>query len=92
MTSLRRDYLQEVFDGLASHDLKVRHCLIHDDRDELVRRIDQDQDLPEQTRRWRLDHLPIYEQALPWLTACGDLIDTTNRSPAQAAREIAGRL
>jgi glutaredoxin-related protein len=92
MTLLRRDYLQEVFDGLTSHDLDVRHFLVHANRDELARRIDKDQGLPEKTRRWRLDHLPIHERALPWLTACAKLIDTTNRSPTQAAREIVGRL
>jgi hypothetical protein len=92
MTLLRRDYLQEIFDDLAAHDLDVRHFLVHADSDELARRIDQDQGLSEQTRRWRLDHLPTYERALPWLTACADLIDTTNRSPTEAAREIAERL
>ena len=92
MTLLRRDDLREIFDGLASHDLEVRHVLVHADPDELARRIDHDQGLPEQTRRWRLDHLPIYQQALPWLTTCAHLIDTTGRSPAQAAREIAERI
>jgi AAA domain-containing protein len=92
MTLLRRDYMEEIFNGLASHGLGVRHFLVHADPDELARRIDQDQGLPEQTRRWRLDHLPTYEHALPWLTACAELIDTTDRSPADAAREIAERL
>jgi glutaredoxin-related protein len=92
MTLLRRDYLQEIFDGLASRDLDVRHILVHADPDELARRIEQDQGLPEQTRRWRRDHLDAYQQALPWLAACADLIDTTDLSPAQAAREIAERI
>jgi hypothetical protein len=92
MTLLRRDYLQEIFDGLASHDLSVRHVLVHAEPHELARRIEQDQALPEQTRRWRLDHLHTYEQALPWLTADAELIDTTDRSPAEAARDIAERI
>jgi hypothetical protein len=40
-----------------------------------------------QTRCWRLEHLDTYQQALPWLAACANIIDTTSRSPAQAARE-----
>jgi glutaredoxin-related protein len=92
MTVLRRDYLQEILDGLASHDLTVRHVLVHAEPRELARRLEQDQDVPEQTRRWRLDHLQAYEEALPWLRACADLIDTTGRSPAQAAWAIAARL
>jgi hypothetical protein len=92
MTLLRRDYLREIFDGLASHDLHVRHFLMHADPDELARRIEQDQGLPEQTRRWRLEHLDTYRQALPWLNTCANIIDTTSRSPAQAAQEIAERI
>ena len=92
MTLLRRDYLQEILDGLASHDLDVRHFLVHADPDELARRINHDEGSPEQTRQWRLDHLRTYQQALPWLTGCAQLIDTTDRAPAQAAREIAERL
>jgi glutaredoxin-related protein len=57
MTLLRRDYLQEIFDGLATHDLTVRHVLVHADPGELARHINQDQGVPEQTRRWRLDYL-----------------------------------
>jgi adenylylsulfate kinase-like enzyme len=68
MTMLRRDYVRETFDGLASHDLEIQHFLVHADLDELARRINHDQGLPEQTRRWRLDHLRSYQQALPWLT------------------------
>ena len=37
MTLLRRDYLREIFDGLASHDLEVRHVLVHAYPDELAR-------------------------------------------------------
>jgi hypothetical protein len=92
MTLLRRDYVQEIFHSLASHDLEVRHFLMHADPDELARRIEQDQGLPEQTRQWRLDHLRSYQQALPWLTTCAHLIDTTDRTPAQAARDIAKRI
>jgi hypothetical protein len=51
MTLLRRDYVQEIFHGLASHDFEVRHFLVHADPDELARRIEQDQGLPEQTRQ-----------------------------------------
>ena len=92
MTLLRRDYLREIFDGLASQDLEVRHVLVHADPAELARRINHDQGVPEQTRRWRLDHLPIYQHALPRLTTCAHLIDTTGHSPARAAREIAERI
>jgi hypothetical protein len=56
MTLLRRDYLREIFDGLASHDLEVRHVLVHADPDELARRINHDQGLPEQTRPFASDN------------------------------------
>jgi hypothetical protein len=92
MTLLRPDYAQEIFDGLASHDLKVRHVLLHADRDELIRRIQHDQGLPEQTRRWRLDRLAAYQAALTWLTAAAEVIDTTRLSPAEAADQIANRI
>ena len=92
MTLLRRDYLQEIFNGLAGHGLEARHVLVHADQEELARRIIHDPGVSEQTRRWRLAHLDADKEALPWLASCADLIDTTDRSPAHAARDIARRM
>jgi len=86
MTLLHRDCLREIFDGPASHDLEVRHFLVHADPDELARRINHDQGVPGQTRQWRLDHLPTYQQARPWLTSCADLIDTAPTLDGTIAR------
>jgi chloramphenicol 3-O-phosphotransferase len=92
MTLLRRDYAQEIFDGLAAHDLKVHHVLMHADHDELIRRIHNDPDVTEQARRWRLEHLVDYQAALAWLTDSAEVVDTTRLTPAQTAERIASRL
>jgi adenylylsulfate kinase-like enzyme len=65
MTVLRRDYLQEIFDGLAGHGLEVRDVLVHAGQDELARRIHHDPGMPEQARQWRLDHLGAYSRPFP---------------------------
>jgi hypothetical protein len=92
MTLLRADYATEIFNGLAANALPVTHVVLHVEADELIRRIQRDQAMSDGARRWRLDHIANYQQALDWLTDTAEVIDSTALTPAQAAREIAGRL
>jgi hypothetical protein len=88
-TLLEPEYAQEIFDGLRANHLPVYHVLLHAHRAELARRIDHDEGGRE-SRRWRLDHLPGYETALPWLEKAADVtVDTTLLDPADVAVRVA---
>jgi broad-specificity NMP kinase len=87
-TVLVEQYWAELADGLAGHDLPVRHVVLDCQVDELRRRIDTDE-VESQARQWRLDHIETFEQARPWLARSADtVIDTTTRSPQQVAAEV----
>jgi hypothetical protein len=88
-TVLEPKYAQEIFDGLRAKHQPVYHVLLHAHRAELARRIDHDE-AGRQNRRWRLDHLPGYESALPWLEKAADVtVDTTLLEPADVAARVA---
>ncbi len=87
-TILVEAYAKEIFDGLAADGVPVHHFALHADEAELVRRIEGD----EIATQWRLDHLAAYRAALPWLRASATVVDTTDRTPAEVARTIAGHL
>ncbi|HKF00169.1 MAG TPA: ATP-binding protein [Actinomycetes bacterium] len=89
---LRPEYARQIFEGLAAVQLATRHFVVHADEDELIRRIWHDRTVPQETQRWRLEHLAGYRAALGWLPGVAEILDTTRLTPAEAAREIAGRL
>jgi hypothetical protein len=42
--------------------------------------------------KWRLDRLPAYRDAFPWLSREGEVIDTTEIPASQVAKTIAAGL
>jgi hypothetical protein len=90
-TVLNEGYAREIFDGLAAEGVKVRHFVLHVDRDELVRRITEDRE-EAGAKQWRLDHVARYEAALPWLSASGTVVDTTKLRPEEVVERIANGL
>lgn len=88
-TVLDRDYLAGIFTGLRAVGLSVFHVLLDAREDSLRLRIEASGE----ARQWRLDHLPSYHLARPWL--CGEaglVVDTTALTTVQAAHEIASAL
>jgi hypothetical protein len=88
-TVLTPDYLEEILAGLRAAQLAPFHVLLDADEDVLRARIDASQE----ARQWQLDHLAPYRAARPWLRQQADLmVDTSARTAAQAAGEIASAL
>jgi 8-oxo-dGTP pyrophosphatase MutT (NUDIX family) len=95
MTLLRQEYRDEIFGGLASRGIAVRHVLLDLEETILCERIEQREEMPGDpgvsaaVRRWCLDHLAAYRTALPWLTHDAYVIDTSALTPLQAAQRAA---
>jgi hypothetical protein len=88
-TVLVEEYWQELRAGLDAHSLELFHVLLHADPAVLAERIRADQVDPG-ARQWRLDHIGVFEAAVPWLHAAADLvIDSTRLSAAGVARVVA---
>ena len=91
MTLLRRDYATEIFSILAGRGAPIRHVVLHADVAELTRRIDADRD-EIAARSWRRRHLAAYQEALGWLRAQAEVVDTTGLAPPEVARCVADLL
>ncbi len=91
MTVLVEEYWREIRSGLADHGVPIRHFVLHAERDELSRRIENDADLgPSDFRR---AHLDLYaEAARTWLHREAEVIDTTHLTPEQVADQVVARL
>ncbi|GAA3839979.1 NUDIX domain-containing protein [Streptomyces phyllanthi] len=96
MTLLRQDYRDEIFGGLASRRIPVRHVLLAPAETILRERIagrEIPPDLPDgeiRVRQWAYDHIEPYRTALAsWLTADAHLVDTSAQNPYETARYIA---
>jgi 8-oxo-dGTP pyrophosphatase MutT (NUDIX family)/predicted kinase len=95
MTLLRQDYRDEIFGGLSSRRIPVRHVLLHAEETILRDRIAQRGDFPgdpeasASVRSWCLGHLAAYTEALPWITADAHVIDTGALDSRQTAERIA---
>lgn len=88
MTVLVESYWREISDGLARHGIPVRHFVLHADEATLRDRIQNDKVLGPST--FRFAHLePYAEAAHTWLRNEAEVIDTTDSTPDQAARQIA---
>ena len=88
MTVLVEEYWREITTGLAEHAIPVRHFVLHADQDTLRRRIERDAVLG--PSRFRLHYLEQYAAAArTWLHDQAEVIDTTDLTPAEAARQIA---
>jgi 8-oxo-dGTP pyrophosphatase MutT (NUDIX family) len=96
MTLLRQEYRDEIFGGLASRRIPVRHVLLAPAETILRERIagrEIPPDLPDGDMRvtqWALDHIEPYRAALAaWLTADAHTVDTSFLTPHEAALHIA---
>ncbi|MGW3013507.1 NUDIX domain-containing protein [Streptomyces sp. NPDC001219] len=95
MTLLRQEYRDEIFGALAARRIPVRHVLLHTEETILRTRIAQREEIPgdaatnQSVRRWCLEHLGPYADALPWLRGDAHVVDTTRLTPRQAAEQVA---
>ncbi|MEV0349941.1 ATP-binding protein [Nonomuraea sp. NPDC050680] len=87
-TVLIEKYWTEIRTGLDRAGIPLQHFLLHTDRDTLAHRIETD---PIETgaRQWRLEHLPQYQKALPWLRREAHVVDTSAVLPKQVAEVVA---
>ncbi|MEV5978582.1 NUDIX domain-containing protein [Streptomyces sp. NPDC052114] len=96
MTLLRQEYRDEIFGGLASRRIAVRHVLLAPDETILRARIsarDLPPDLPDgdmRIRQWSFDHIEPYRSALTgWLAADAHRVDTSDLTPYETAERLA---
>ncbi|MFI5757179.1 NUDIX domain-containing protein [Streptomyces sp. NPDC051569] len=95
MTLLRQEYRDEIFGGLASRRIPVRHVLLAADETILRGRIAAREDIEhdpaanEHTRRWCYEHIEPYRAALGWLSRDAHVIDTTGLTAREAAVAVA---
>ncbi|MFE9682125.1 NUDIX domain-containing protein [Streptomyces sp. NPDC002701] len=96
MTLLRQDYRDEIFGGLASRRIAVRHVLLAPAETILRQRIGDRElppDLPDaeiRVRQWSYDHIEPYRAALAdWLTADAHPVDNGTLSPYETAVRVA---
>lgn len=89
MTVLVEPYWREIHDGLTAHSIPVRHVLLHADQDTLRGRIENDTVMGYSAFRAR--HLELYADAYDsWLRDEAEVVDTTDLTPHETARRIAG--
>lgn len=96
MTVLRQEYRDEIFGGLASRRIAVRHVVLTPDETILRARIAAREEHPgdpagnEQVRKWCLDHIAPYRAALGgWLAADAYAVDNGPLTPEATAKAIA---
>ncbi|WP_328680745.1 NUDIX domain-containing protein [Streptomyces sp. NBC_00322] len=94
MTLLRQEHRDEIFGGLASRRIPVRHVLLRPDETILRERIAtrEEPDIPDadqRVRQWAYDHIEPYLAALDWIGGDAHVIDTSRLDPLQTARRIA---
>lgn len=87
MTVLVESYWREISDGLTGHGLPIQHFVLHADQVTLRDRIQNDDVLGPST--FRFAYIEAYaEAARTWLHRKAEVIDTTNITANQAARQI----
>ncbi|WP_221354180.1 NUDIX hydrolase [Streptomyces beigongshangae] len=96
MTLLRQDYRDEIFGGLASRRIAVRHVLLAPAETILRDRIavrEVPPDLPDgemRVRQWSYDQIEPYRAALAgWLTADAHPVDNGALTPYETAVRVA---
>jgi chloramphenicol 3-O-phosphotransferase len=88
-TILVRAFLEQIFAGLRHNGLDVFHVVLDGGEDVLRQRIQGSAE----AQGWRLDHLAEYRSARAWMIRAADLaVDTSCRTPAEIAHQIAGAL
>ncbi|MFF1838956.1 NUDIX domain-containing protein [Streptomyces sp. NPDC058231] len=95
MTLLRQEYRDEIFGGLASRRIPVRHVLLSPEETILRQRIADREEVPddpeasERVRQWAYEHIEPYRAALGWITADAHIIDNSALTPYETAERIA---
>lgn len=95
MTLLRQEYRDEMFGGLASRRIPVRHVLLSPEetilRSRIAGRVEYpgDREQSERVNRWAYDHIGPYQDALGWITADAHVIDNSALTPRETAERIA---
>lgn len=95
MTLLRQEYRDEIFGGLASRRIPVRHVLLtHEEtilRGRIAARVEvpDDPEASERCRQWAYEHIESYRGALGWLTGDAHAVDNGSLSPRETAERIA---
>lgn len=97
MTLLRQEYRDEIFGGLASRRIPVRHVLLRPDETILRERIAnrEEPDIPDadqRVRQWAYDHIEPYLAALDWIGGDAYVIDTSRMAPRATAHRIAAAM
>ncbi|MEU8504463.1 NUDIX domain-containing protein [Streptomyces brevispora] len=98
MTLLRQEYRDEIFGGLASRRIPVRHVLLSPDetilRQRIVGRVEiaDDPEHSERVRQWAYEHIGPYLSALDWITGDAHTIDNSALTPHETAELIAEAL
>jgi hypothetical protein len=88
-TILVRAYLEQIFAGLRDAGLDVFHVVLDADEETLRQRIQGSAE----AQAWRLDHLAEYRSSRAWMIRAADLtVDTSRRTPAEIAHQIASAL
>ncbi len=95
MTLLRQEYRDEIFGGLASRRIPVRHVLLSPEETILRSRIagraehPGDRERSERVNRWAYDHIGPYRDALGWITEDAHVVDNGALTPRETAERIA---
>jgi hypothetical protein len=84
---LVRSRWDELMDDFESKGMDVRAFTLHVDEVEHQRRILDDRAEPD-AQGWRLENAIGYRKALPWLTQCTTVIDTTTLTPNETAQSV----
>ena len=94
MALLRQEYRDEIFGGLASRGIDVRHVLLDPGETILRERIAARDDHPggpeatAQARAWALYRIADYADALPWLLTDAYRLPTGGLTPRQTALRV----
>ncbi|MFD8985928.1 NUDIX domain-containing protein [Streptomyces sp. NPDC059564] len=94
MTLLRQEYRDEIFGGLAARRIAVRHVLLAPEETILRERMakrhrEEPEHADPRDLAWANDHIPVYRQALGWLTADAHVIDNGRLTVRETAERIA---
>ncbi|MEU3449012.1 NUDIX domain-containing protein [Streptomyces thermolilacinus] len=96
MTVLRQEYRDEIFGGLASRRIAVRHVVLTPEETILRARIAGREEYPgdpaasARVREWALGHIAPYRAALDgWLAADAYAVDNGSLTPEATAKVIA---
>lgn len=93
-TVLQREYWDELRDGFTAHGIPFRAFTLHTEREEWEQRVMGDEVIVTETlgEGWRFDHRPVYEEELSWMASETTLIDNTDLTPEETAKQIAAHV